>query len=269
MHQTLAADDAVRRAAERLWRARESGVPCDPIRDLLPAGNVTTAYAVQQINTDKDLALGRRLVGRKIGLTARAVQRQLGVDQPDYGMLFADMAVADGEEIALSRVLQPKVEAEVALVLERDLAIEQLTPVDLINAVAYALPAIEVVGSRIADWNIRILDTIADNASSGLYVLGTTPKLLRDLDLRLCGMTLERRGEPVSCGAGAACLGNPLYAALWLAREMVQLGAPLAAGDVILTGALGPMVAVTAGDVLEARISGLGSVRATFAGEKG
>ncbi|MBN9428219.1 MAG: fumarylacetoacetate hydrolase family protein, partial [Burkholderiales bacterium] len=204
------------------------------------------------------------LVGRKIGLTSLAVQRQLGVDSPDFGALFADMAVGDGEEIAWSRLMQPKAEAEIALVLERDLAHAKHTVADLISATAYALPAIEVVGSRIANWDIKLVDTVADNASSGLFVLGTRPVKLSKLDLAGCGMTLERRGEQVSVGAGSACLGNPLNAAIWLADTLARLGTPLRAGDVLMTGALGPMAVINPGEVFTARIEGLGSVSAVF-----
>jgi 2-keto-4-pentenoate hydratase len=257
----------VERLAARLRGAEAGRTPCPPIRDDIPAGDVAIAYAIQQVNAEHGIRAGRRVVGRKIGLTSRSVQTQLGVDQPDYGVLFADMVVNDGEPIAATRVLQPKAEAEVALVLERDLTVEQPTVVDVIRAVAFALPAIEVVGSRIANWDIRLVDTIADNASSGLIVLGGPPRTLDGLDLRLCGMTLECRGEPVSVGAGASCLGSPLVAAAWLARKMVEVGTPLRAGDVVMTGALGPMVPVAPGDVLEARNSGLGSVRAVFGRE--
>lgn len=252
-------------AAARLRQAAESGKPIPPLREELAAGGVPAAYAVQAANTVHYLKQGRRLVGRKIGLTSKSVQKQLGVDSPDFGMLFADMALGDGEDVALGRVLQPKVEAEIALVLERDLAQPGVGLAELITATAYALPAIEIVGSRIENWNIKLLDTIADNASSGLFVLGGEPKKLTGLDLRLCGMAMERRGEPVSVGAGAACLGNPLNAAVWLARTMVEVGSPLKAGDVIMTGALGPMVGVVPGDVIDVRINGLGSVRAVFA----
>ncbi len=252
-------------AAERLRRAAETGVAIAPLRDELAEGGVRAAYAVQQANTDHYLKQGRRLVGRKIGLTSKTVQKQLGVDSPDFGMLFADMALCDGEQVALGLVMQPKVEAEVALVLERDLTQPSLSIAELVSATAYALPAIEIVGSRIENWNIKLLDTIADNASSGLFVLGGEPRKLDSLDLRLCGMVMERRGEPVSVGAGVACLGNPLNAAVWLARTMVEVGSPLKAGDVIMTGALGPMVTVAPGDVMEVRIDGLGSVRAAFA----
>ncbi len=251
--------------AERLRQAEETGTPCGPIRDHLPEGDVEAAYAVQRANTEFWTKQGRRLVGRKIGLTAKAVQRQLGVDQPDFGMLLADRTVGDGEEIDPGLVMQPRVEAEIALIIERDLTVERPTVADVIRGTAFAVPAIEVVSSRIADWDIRIVDTIADNASFGLYVLGGSPRTLDGLDLRLCGMVMERRGEPISLGAGAACLGNPLNAAVWLARKMVEIGMPLQAGDVIMTGALGPMAPVDGGDVIEARISGLGSVRAVFA----
>jgi 2-keto-4-pentenoate hydratase len=207
---------------------------------------------------------GRRRVGAKIGLTAPAVQRQLGVDRPDFGVLLADMAVPDGAEIDHGSLLQPRVEAEVAFVLGADLPDGRVTVADVVRATDFLLPAIEVVDSRIAGWDITIVDTVADNASSGMYVLGTTPRRIADVDLRLCGAVLEHAGEPVSVGAGAACLGNPLHAVAWLATTLAAAGSPLRAGDVVLSGALGPMVPAVAGASYEARISGLGSVRATF-----
>lgn len=255
-------------AADRLWQAANSGMPCAPVRDLINQGDIDAAYAIQQINIQKNLAAGGRLVGSKIGLTAKSVQQQLGVDQPDFGCLLSDMSIADGEEIAWNRVMQPKVEAEVALVLENDLAFEKHTIADLIKATAYVLPALEIVGSRIQNWDICLVDTIADNASCGLFVLGNRPVKLAKVDLIGCGMVIEQRGEPVSVGTGAACLGNPLYAALWLADTLSKRGAPLRAGDVILTGALGPMVSANAGDVFHAHINGLGSVSAYFASDE-
>ena len=261
--QTMS-EKAIKSAARRIRNAWNNGKPIKPVRETLPPDDLEAAYAVQKINTDHWIGEGRRVVGRKIGLTAKTVQVQLGVDQPDYGMLFADMCVVDGDEIPVSKVLQPRAEAEVALILEYDLYQQQLTLLDLIDATAYALPAIEVVGSRIAKWDINIVDTISDNASSGMFVLGTRPVHIENLDLRGCGMVMENRGDQVSIGAGVACLGNPLNAALWLARKMVEVDTPLNAGDVIMTGALGPMAPVTPGDVIEARIEGLGSVRAAF-----
>lgn len=251
--------------AERLFVAAKTRTPVPPVRELLPAGAIDEAYAAQEINTKRRLSEGRRLVGRKIGLTSVSVQRQLGVSQPDYGMLFDDMAVPDGWDVPADALIQPKVEAEIAFVLGGDLDGERLTIADILRAVEYALPAIEIVDSRIADWKIGILDTIADNASSGLYVLGACPKRLEGLELRLCGMVMEQGGDEVSVGAGAACLGDPLSATLWLAKTMARAGRPLKAGDTVLSGALGPMVTVKRGEVYEARVSGVGSVRAAFA----
>ncbi|PLX36734.1 MAG: 2-keto-4-pentenoate hydratase [Hyphomicrobiales bacterium] len=257
----------IEQAALRLRNAEASGTPCDPVRDLIGETDLDAAYAVQELNTAARIEGGTRLVGRKIGLTSRAVQKQLGVSQPDYGMLFADMDVPEGEAIPLAGIMQPKAEAEIAFVIGADLDDDQLTIADVLSSIDYAVAAIEVVGSRIANWDIRITDTIADNGSSGLFVLGHEPRALGEFDPRLCGMVMERRGEPVSVGAGAACLGSPISSTLWLARAMVKAGRPLMAGDVVLSGALGPMVAAAPGDVFEARIEGLGSVRAIFAAE--
>ncbi len=258
------APEVIAELAERLWVAETSGVATAPIRDQLPPADLNAAYAIQKVNTDRALAAGRRRVGAKAGLTSVAVQRQLGVHQPDFGVLFSDMAVADGEEMVFGRVLQAKVEAEVALVLERDVTDPDVTPAELIRAVAFALPAIEVVGSRVAGWDIKITDTVADNASSGLFVVGNHPVRLTDVDLRAAGMVLTRNGAVVSVGSGAACLGGPVTAAVWMARTLAGFGVGLRAGDVLMTGALGPMVDVSAGDVFEATVGGLGSVRAIF-----
>lgn len=257
--------DAVDEAVRLLREAQATRTPCAPLRErLLPLGDVASAYAVQRAMTQEAVAQGRRIVGAKIGLTNPAVQRQLGVDQPDFGVLFADMAAFDGAEVDITRILQPKVEAEVAFVLGRDLPHEQVTVADVIRATDHLLPAIEIVGSRVANWDITIVDTVADNASAGMFVLGNRPVSLADVDLRLCGMVMEHEGEPVSVGAGASCLGNPVHAVAWLAETMAQAGTPLRAGDVILSGALGPVVPATPGSAYEARISGLGTVRTRF-----
>ncbi|MFC0502998.1 2-keto-4-pentenoate hydratase [Micromonospora costi] len=255
-------------ANRELAEARRTGKPCPPLRGrLLREGDVESAYRVQQLQARAWQGRGERRVGAKIGLTSRAVQESLGVFQPDFGMLTDAMAVGDGVEVSIDRLLQPRVEAEIAFVLGADLTDDRVATADLIRAVDHLLPAIEIVDSRIADWDISIVDTVADNASSGLFVLGTSPRRLADVDLRLCGMVLEHAGEPVSVGAGAACLGNPLHALEWLARTMARSGDPLRAGDVVLSGALGPMVPVTPGAAYEARISGLGSVRTCFTRE--
>jgi len=252
-------------AAQSLREASRTGAFVPPLRERYPRLDADSAYAIQRINTEQRISEGRRTVGCKIGLTARSVQAQLGVDQPDFGMLFDDMGYGDGEPVPVSVLHQPKIEAEVAFVFGRDLNVDNPSQVDVMNAIDYALPALEIVGSRIAAWNIKFVDTVADNASSSAYVLGSTPRKLPEFDLRLCGMVMNRRGEPVSVGAGAACLGNPLNAVVWLARTMGALGRPLRAGDLVLSGALGPMVPVQAGDVFETRINGLGSVKAVFA----
>ncbi|GAA4510594.1 2-keto-4-pentenoate hydratase [Actinoallomurus oryzae] len=257
--------DAVAKAAAVLEEAARTGTPCPPVRSLLPERDVEAAYAVQRRYVERGLAEGRRPVGRKIGLTSPAVQRQLGVGQPDFGVLFADMAVPEGRPIAPGRLLQPKVEAEVALVLGADLPHREPTVADLLRATAFALPALEIVDSRIADWDITIVDTVADNASCGLFVLGGTPVPLDRVDLRAVRMTLEKNGETVSRGTGADCLGSPLTAALWLASTLSGLGDPLRAGDVVLTGALGPMAVAAEGDEFTGRIEGLGTVTAAFA----
>lgn len=256
-----------RQVADSLFEAHRLGTTVPPIASQLDGGTADQAYEIQDINTRRWVEAGRRIVGRKIGLTSLAVQRQLGVDQPDYGILFDDMAVPDGWEIGRDRLIQPKAEAEIAFVLGRDLTEPRPTIADVLRAVDFALPAIEVVDSRIADWKIGFLDTVADNASSGLYVLGNTPRKLDGLDLRQAGMVMERGGQMVSVGAGMACLGHPLAATLWLARTMARHGRPLLAGDTVLSGALGPMVPVVWGSVIEATIAGLGSVRAAFAGD--
>ncbi len=264
MTRTSASAQASKLAAV-LHDAESSASPCAPIRAEL--ADVEAAYAVQRVNVECGVAAGRRIAGRKIGLTSTAVQRQLGVDQPDFGTLFADMAVPDGGEVPAGRLIQPKIEAEVALVLGADLPERQCTVADLLRATQFAVAALEIVDSRIADWDIGLLDTVADNASCGLYVLGTRPVPLTQLDLREVRMELARDGECVSQGTGADCLGGPLNAAVWLASALAALGDPLRAGEIVLTGALGPMAVAAPGSEYVAEISGLGSVRVGFANE--
>ncbi|WP_200308146.1 2-keto-4-pentenoate hydratase [Streptomyces adelaidensis] len=263
-----AAPPAVIKAADLLADAARTGAACPPVRDLFDdGGDLETAYAVQQLNVRRGQDAGRRIVGRKIGLTSVAVQRQLGVDRPDFGALFADMAVPDGGEVPAGRLLQPKVEAEVALVLGRDLPHRECTVVDVLRAVDFALPALEIVDSRIREWDISLVDTVADNASSGLYVLGGTPVPLTRVGLRSVTMAMTRNGGIASEGSGADCLGSPLNAAVWLASALAERGDPLRAGDLVLTGALGPMAPASPGDIFEAHISELGSVRVAFGTE--
>lgn len=260
--------ETVKTMAESLRRARSEHRPIPPLRDAVAERDASTraelAYKVQQFNIDHALTGGRRVVGRKIGLTSLAVQKQIGVDQPDFGTLLDDMIYGDNDVVPMTRLLQPKVEGEIALVLSKDLPHVHTTWIDIVSATAYVLPAIEIVDSRIADWKIGFFDTVADNASSGLVVVGGTPRKLEGLDLRDCRMEMKLGDEVVSSGSGANCLGHPLNAAVWLARKMASLQQPLKAGDLILTGALGPMVAAKGGDRFEMQISGMGSVAAQF-----
>lgn len=251
--------------ARRLRDAYANGAVA-PLRDGLDPVDADRAYAVQTINTRFWEAQGRRIVGRKAGLTAKAVQTQLGVDQPDFGVLFDDMAVADGGTLDPARTIQPKAEAEIAFVLGKDLLDPDTTVEMVADAVATVHAAIEIVDSRIADWKITFADTVADNGSSAFFVLGQEGKPLAGLDLFTCGMVMEINGEIVSLGAGAAALGHPLNAAAWLAQTLARRGEPLKRGDVLLAGALGPMVALNPGDHVRAIVGGLGAASFTFAG---
>ncbi|SFK70186.1 2-keto-4-pentenoate hydratase [Geodermatophilus ruber] len=258
--------DVVTQAAERLQTAAETGVPCVPVRDLIGTDDVELAYAVQRRLTERRLAAGARVVGRKIGLTSPAVQKQLGVDRPDFGVLFDDMDVSALPEVPSERLLQAKTEAEIAFVLGADLADGPLDAAQVRGAVAYAVAALEIVDSRIAGWDITFGDTVADNASSGLFIVGERRLTLAEFEPLDVAMTMRLGGELVSAGNGAACLGDPLNALAWLARTAAELGDPLRAGQVVLSGALGPMVATPPGSSVSADLGPLGSITATFSG---
>lgn len=245
--------------SERLLKAYRNA-PIESLRDVLAATDADGAYAVQLASVGSWVAAGRRIIGRKIGLTSAAVQAQLGVDQPDYGVLFQDMRVANGGQLQHAQLLQPKAEAEIAFIMATDVADRQVSREALAAAVKAAVPAIEIVDSRIADWKITFADTVADNGSSAYFVLGDEQRFLDALDLWTCGMVLEVNGQVRSVGAGAACLGHPLNAAVWLARILAERGDRLKAGDIVLTGALGPMVSIMPGDEIRASVGGLGSV---------
>ena len=190
------------------------------------------------------------------------VQEQLGVDEPDFGVLFADMCIADGVDIPTGRLMQPRAEGEIAVVLEDDLDKGDYCIVDVIGATAYLLAAVEIVDSRIADWDITIVDTVADNASCGLYVVSSRPFPLSGIDVRDIDLRLDINGRQASTGRGSACLGNPLHALLWLANTMSERNTPLRAGECIMTGALGPMVPIAPGDEIRAELNPLGTVSA-------
>lgn len=258
----MTSHDVISAAVERLARAQETRVPCAPVRDLIGTDDLAAAYAVQQGLVQARLATGVTVVGRKIGATSEAVQRQLGVDQPDFGYLLSDMDVSDGvdgDPISMRTLLQPRVEAEVAFVLASDIDPDDEDDITLEAvraAVDVALPALEIVDSRIADWKIGFTDTVADNASSGLYVVGREGRKLDDFEPRDVTMSLTINDEERSAGTGAACLGDPLEALRWLAVQAWRFGDPLRAGHLILSGALGPFVPFAPGDRVAASISG-------------
>lgn len=254
----------LQQAANALRRARDERLTIARISETFDISGIADAYTIAQININAQLAAGRRIVGRKVGLTAKAVQQQLGVDQPDFGVLLDNMEYVNGDEVPAARLLQPKVEAEIAFVLGFDLPSSRPSWSEFLRAIAYALPAIEIVDSVIKDWKITLVDTVADNASSGLYVLGDQPVAIDSLAIQSAGMQLALNGEVVSIGSGAACMGHPLRAAYWLACTMAAKGVAMKAGEVILSGALGPMVPVNAGDHVEAVVGGLGHCSARF-----
>ncbi|MFC8517278.1 2-keto-4-pentenoate hydratase [Streptomyces sp. NPDC057257] len=261
-------ETAVAEAAVRLTRAARDHKPCTPVRDLLGAKDISLAYAVQRRVVGERIAAGARVVGRKIGLTSESVQRQVGVDRPDFGVLLDDMDVTGLPAVPSDRLLQPRVEAEIAFVLAEDLD-EDALDVDRVRAaVGHAVAALEIVDSRVADWDIAITDTVADNASSGLFVLGRQPLGIDEFEPKDVTMRLYADGELASEGDGAACLGDPLAALLWLARTAREFGDPLRAGQIVLSGALGPLVPTPPGITVRAEMSALGSVTATFSPEE-
>jgi 2-keto-4-pentenoate hydratase len=251
-------------ALELLLTARADHSPCPPVRELLVPPTAESAYAVQLAWIERRLDEGAWVVGRKIGLTNPAVQAQLGVDSPDYGFLLADMSYDDGGVVPDGVLLQPRVEAEVAFVLRSDLDLANPTEHDVVAATDYVCAALEIVDSRIANWDIRLIDTIADNASAGAFVLGAE-RVAVTTDLADAAMAMTRNGELASEGIGSDCMGSPLRAVAWLARTCAALGSPLRAGEIVLSGALGLVVDARPGDAFTARIEGLGSVSISFA----
>lgn len=256
----------IERLAVRLRDAQLARRPIAPIRHEVSDPSADLAYLIQSENVRHRTASGHRPVGWKIGLTSPAVQRQLGVDQPDCGVLFKEMETPDGGCIDVAELIQARIEAEIAFVLAHNLDRPAVTKRDVIAATAYVVPCLEIVDSRIRDWDIGLFDTIADNASSGRFVLGSMPRTLAEFDFVHCGMVLREDAAVMATGAGAASLGHPVEAVRWLAARAAASERPLQAGDVVLSGALGPMIAVRSGHRYEATIAGLGSVAVSFSG---
>ncbi|PJZ25672.1 2-keto-4-pentenoate hydratase [Leptospira hartskeerlii] len=250
----------IRLAAFALREARKNRKAIPPITQTYGIHGLEISYEIAKINNAERLRTGAKEIGKKIGLTSKAVQIQLGVDQPDFGTLFSDMEYLDSDEVPTSKLLQPKVEAEIAFVLANDIQGSISSYGEFLNSILYALPALEIVDSAIENWKIKLEDTVADNASCGLFVLGNQPVTLGNLDLAGVGMVLRKNGAVESVGSGAACLNHPLRAAYWLAKNLIERGQSLKEGEIILSGALGPMVSIRSGDDLDAEIKGLGRV---------
>ena len=250
--------------ADELWEADRSAKPVSPLTERYPELVLEDAYEIQSINIKRRVAGGELVIGRKVGLTSRPMQEMLGVDEPDFGVLTDEMFVEDGDLIPLDKLVQPRVEAELAFVMERDLSGPGVTTAGALAAIAGALPAVEVVDSRVADWKIKLVDTVADNASSGMLVVGGRMRKVADLDLRLLGVAVSRHGEIIDTGAGAAALGNPARCVAWLANKLGSFGDGLRAGDIVLPGAVHKMVPVAPGDVFRADFAHLGAVTVRF-----
>lgn len=265
MQQTLISDTAVDQSARLLLEAYRTRQPIAPLTATFPDLTIADAYRIQLAQVEAWRADGRRVLGRKVGLTSPAMQAQMGVTQPDFGHLTDDMFFAEHAPVAADRFLQPRAEPEVAFVLGRDLVGPGVTVAAAAAAVDFVLPALEIIDSRIADWQIGIVDTIADNASSGGLVLGSTARRLGEIDLRLGGCVLHRNGEIAGTGAGGAVLGSPLNSLAWLANTLGEQGESLQAGQVILPGSITASILFGAGDVITATIAGLGSVTAVIA----
>jgi 2-oxopent-4-enoate/cis-2-oxohex-4-enoate hydratase len=253
------------RLGDELYAALRERHTVAPLTERCPGINIDDGYAVSRRILDRRVAAGERVVGRKIGVTSEAVQRMLDVHQPDFGTLTDAMMFDDGADVPVDRLLiQPRAEGEIAFVLARDLIGPDVTEEDAIAATRCVRPCFEVVDSRIHDWRIRIQDTVADNASSGVFVLGKGEVDPRAIDLKACKIAIDKNGAPLSEGVGAAALGSPAYCVAWLANSLSRFGIPLRAGEIVLSGSLVPLEPVRAGDRMHLVLEGIGSASVRF-----
>jgi 2-oxopent-4-enoate/cis-2-oxohex-4-enoate hydratase len=249
---------------DQLYDAQVAATPVDPLTTRYADITIEDAYRIQERIVARRLGAGEKVVGKKIGVTSKAVMNMLGVYQPDFGHMLDSMIFGDGDAIQTSTLIQAKAEGEIAFVLKKDLIGPGISAADVLAATEGVMACFEIVDSRIRDWKIKIQDTVADNASCGVFVLGDRMVDAREVDLRNCGMVLEKNGEIVVTGAGAATMGSPVNAVVWLSNTLGRLGIPLKAGEIILSGALGAMVPVQAGDNLRVSIGGIGSCAVRF-----
>jgi 2-oxopent-4-enoate/cis-2-oxohex-4-enoate hydratase len=249
---------------DELYNALITRTAVDPLTDREPEITIEDAYKIQLRMIQRRLDAGETIIGKKIGVTSKVVMDMLKVDQPDFGQMTSGMIYNEGEAIPVDSMIAPKAEAEVAFILKRDLQGPGVTAADVLRATECVVPCFEIVDSRIRDWKIKIQDTVADNASCGVLVLGGVRKSPRDLDLALAGMVLEKNGEIISTSTGAAVQGSPVNAVVWLANTLGRLGIALKAGEVILSGSQSPLVPVKAGDSLTCSVGGLGGTSVRF-----
>jgi 2-oxopent-4-enoate/cis-2-oxohex-4-enoate hydratase len=263
VHGLIARQDS--RVGRRVVRGLESGEAIAPLTEREPTITIDDAYGVQLRTIGRRKEAGERLVGKKIGITSRAVMQMLKVEQPDFGHLLSGMAFGEGETLQASRFCQPRGEGEIAFILKHDLSGPGLTNADVLAATQCVMPGFEIVDSRVTDWKIKIQDTVADNGSAAAFVLGDNALDPRKVDLVTVGMVLEKNGEVIGTGAGAASLGNPVNAVTWLANKLGGFGIALKGGEVILSGSLSIMFPIQRGDSLRMRLGGIGSVSCRFA----
>jgi 2-oxopent-4-enoate/cis-2-oxohex-4-enoate hydratase len=255
----------IKQAGDELYNALVTRTTLRPLTERYPDITIKDAYHISLRMNERRIEAGERIIGKKIGVTSQAVQNMLNVHQPDFGYLTDKMAYSQGQEMPISELMiQPKAEGEIAFVLKKDLLGPGITNADVLAATDFVIPCFEIVDSRIENWQIKIQDTVADNASCGLFVLGDTAVSPLDVDLTTCGMVVEKNGSIISTGAGAAALGSPVNCVTWLANTLGEFGIPLKAGEVILSGSLVPLEPVKAGDFMSVTIGGIGSASVRF-----
>lgn len=257
-------ESQIQQWATSLWQAEKNRSAIPPITEKVPEITVADAYRIQLAGIERKKAEGAKVAGKKIGLTSQAMQKMLNVDQPDYGHTLDTMLVEDGGSFGVKELIQPRIEPEIAFILERDLSGPGVTAMQVLAAARFVVPALEIIDSRIEGWKIKLCDTIADNASSARVVLGSSPRRVDQFDLRLIGMAMEKNGEMVQSGIGAAVLGHPANAVAWLANAVGEFGVALKAGEIVMPGAISAAVTVAAGDIIRASFDGLGTVSVRF-----
>lgn len=255
----------IKTCGDQLYQALINRTAIAPLTEQHPDMTIEDAYQISLQLVNRRVESGERIVGKKIGVTAKPVMDMLNVNQPDFGFLTDKMIYSQGQEMPISeQLIQPRAEGEVAFILKKDLSGPGVTSADVLAATDCVLPCFEVVDSRIRDWKIKIQDTVADNASCGLMVLGDSAVDPRKVDLATCGMVVEKNGQIISTGAGAAAMGSPVNCVAWLANTLGEYGIKLNAGEVILSGSLVPLEPVQAGDFMSVSIGGIGSASVRF-----